>query len=218
MTLEIPTVTMFCLAMRRDVYEQVGPLDTQFEVGTLEDDDYSMRVHEAGYRTICADDAFVHHFGEASFGKLVPTGEYAKVLERNKAKFEQKWGVPWQSYGRRRSASYEGLTERIRQIVADNLPARRDGARGEPRRRRARQLRRPARHATSPPRRTGAGQATTRPTRRRRSRFWRQPASEGGKFLLVPETGFWWLDYYDGFGQHLRRTATRPSCATRTPA
>ena len=37
----------------------------------LEDDDYSMRARAAGYRLVCAEDAFVHHFGETSFGKLV---------------------------------------------------------------------------------------------------------------------------------------------------
>jgi hypothetical protein len=193
---------MFCLAMRRDAYERIGSLDTRFEVGTLEDDDYSMRAHAAGYKTICADDAFVHHFGEASFGKLVPTGEYARVLEENKTRFEQKWGAPWQSYGRRRSERYEGLTRRIRRIVAENLP---EGttvlvlSRGDE------DLLvlddRQARHFPATEEGLWAGHNPA--DSNEAVALLEEARARGGKFLLVPETGFWWLEYYDGFVRHL---------------
>jgi hypothetical protein len=193
---------MFCMAMRRDVHERIGPLDTQFEVGTLEDDDYSMRAHEAGYRTVCAEDVFVHHFGEASFGKLIPTGEYAEVLEGNKAKFREKWGTPWRSYGRRPSARYESLTERIRQMVTDNVPA---GAtvlvvsRGDE------DLvtfdERPARHFPSTEEGLWAGHNPA--SSDEAVALLEEARRQGGKFLVVPETGFWWLDYYEEFGRHL---------------
>jgi len=88
---DIPMLAMFCVAMRRDVMEAVGPLDETFGLGLFEDDDYSRRIHEKGLRTICAADAFVHHVGRASFSKL-SNEEYAKIWQRNQAYFESKWG------------------------------------------------------------------------------------------------------------------------------
>ncbi|MER9623306.1 glycosyltransferase [Mesorhizobium sp. M0222] len=88
---DIPMLAMFCVAMRRDTVEAVGPLDEAFGLGLFEDDDYSRRIHEKGLRTICAEDAFVHHIGGASFTKL-PQAEYAELWQRNQAHFESKWG------------------------------------------------------------------------------------------------------------------------------
>ena len=45
---DLGTATMFCLAMRREVWERLGPLDEEFGLGTLEDDDYSARVRAPG--------------------------------------------------------------------------------------------------------------------------------------------------------------------------
>jgi GT2 family glycosyltransferase len=119
---DIEVATLFCAAMRRDVFERVGFLDERFEVGLFEDDDYSARVRAAGYRVVCAEDAFVHHFGEASFGELVSTGRYGELFRANKARFEEKWGVTWQSHLRRPNAWYRDLVERIREFVDRELP------------------------------------------------------------------------------------------------
>lgn len=98
----ISMLAMFCVAMRRDVYEEVGPLDEAFGIGMFEDDDYSRRLHIAGYRTVCAEDAFVHHYGQASFGKLIKSGEYQLIWDRNQAYFESKWGA-WEPHKQARS-------------------------------------------------------------------------------------------------------------------
>jgi GT2 family glycosyltransferase len=119
---DIQVATMFCAAMRRDVFEEVGLLDERFEIGFFEDDDYSERVRAAGYRVVCAEDGFVHHFGEGSFGALVPTGRYSELFRANKARFEEKWEVPWQPHLRRPNAWYRDLVERIRSVVDEELP------------------------------------------------------------------------------------------------
>jgi GT2 family glycosyltransferase len=85
---DLPMLAMFCLALRREVFKRIGPLDEQFEVGMFEDDDYARRVRQAGYRVVCAEDVFVHHFGQASLGDLCLTGDYNRILEANRRRFE----------------------------------------------------------------------------------------------------------------------------------
>ena len=89
---------MFCAAMRRDVYERVGPLDERYVVGMFEDEDYALRVKAAGYEVAWAPDAYVHHAYHASIGKLLPTGEYAALFAANRQRFEEKWNLTWQPH------------------------------------------------------------------------------------------------------------------------
>ncbi len=91
---EIPMLAMFCVAMRREVFEKVGALDERFGIGMFEDDDYALRVRKAGYRIVCARDSFVHHWMKAAFGKI-PAAEYRSLFERNRRLFEEKWGTAW---------------------------------------------------------------------------------------------------------------------------
>lgn len=90
---DISVLAMFCVAMRREVFNEIGALDEAFGVGMFEDDDYCRRLHSAGYRTVCAEDSFVHHYGQASFKKLIDSGEYQAIWDRNQAYFESKWGA-----------------------------------------------------------------------------------------------------------------------------
>lgn len=94
---DISMLAMFCVAFRRGILEEVGYLDEAFGIGMFEDDDYSRRVQAAGYRTVCAEDAFIHHYGQASFRKLIASGEYQALWDKNQAYFESKWGA-WQAH------------------------------------------------------------------------------------------------------------------------
>ena len=98
---DIRVAAMYCVAFRREVYERVGPLDERFTVGLFEDDDYSHRVRLAGWRVVCAEDAFVHHFGQASFKKL-SAAELQAIWDCNQRRYEDKWGIAWEPHQRRR--------------------------------------------------------------------------------------------------------------------
>ena len=161
---------------------------------------------QPGYRVVCAEDAFVHHFGEASFGELVPTGRYGELFRANKARFEEKWGVTWQPHLRRPNAWYRDLVERIRAVVDQRAAAGRDRAGRLERRRRAAAARREAprlalpadggRHVRRlPPWRQRGGDRALRGAPRERA-----PSTSS-----FPETALWWLDYYGDFIDMLRR-------------
>lgn len=91
---DIPVAPLYCAVIRRSLWEQLGGLDERFEVGMFEDDDLSLRVRRAGLRVAAAEDCFVHHFGQGSFGRL-PRGDYERIFERNRRRFEQKWNTVW---------------------------------------------------------------------------------------------------------------------------
>jgi glycosyltransferase involved in cell wall biosynthesis len=89
----MPALAMFCVAFRRALFSEIGPLDERFRVGMFEDDDWCRRVRDAGREIACARDSFVHHRGRGSFAAL---GEerYLAIFRENERKYREKWGGP----------------------------------------------------------------------------------------------------------------------------
>lgn len=203
---DVRMAAMFCVALRRETFARVGPLDESFGLGLLEDDDYGERVRAAGLRVVCAEDAFVHHFGEASFGTLVASGEREALLRENRRRFEAKHGIRWQPYERRREPRYAELTERIRALVAARLPQEATVlvvSRGD-----ERLLDLAGRRAWHFPQEAdgvyaghhpGSGAEAVAQLEALRAR--------GGSHLLFPQTGLWWLEHYGELTAHLERSA-----------
>jgi GT2 family glycosyltransferase len=89
---------MFCTAFRRDAFERIGPLDERYEVGMFEDEDYALRAKAAGYTLVWTPEVYVHHAYHASIGKLLPTGDYMRLVKLNQGRFEEKWGICWERH------------------------------------------------------------------------------------------------------------------------
>jgi GT2 family glycosyltransferase len=89
---------MFCLAFRRDTYDRLGPIDERYEVGMFEDEDYALRAKAEGLEVAWTPEVYVHHAYHASIGKLLPTGEYMRLVKLNQGRFEEKWGICWERH------------------------------------------------------------------------------------------------------------------------
>jgi GT2 family glycosyltransferase len=200
---EVPMLTMFCLAMRRDAFARIGPLDEQFAVGMFEDDDYAMRARALGLRVVCAEDVFVHHFGATSLGKLAADGRLGDIFQANRHRFEEKWGVSWTSRRCRVSPEYERLVDRIRRLVGEYVPPASRIAvvsRGD-----EMLLDVPGCTAMHYPQADDGRYAGHHPADSREAiAQLKAVCDRGAEYLLVPATMRWWLEYYDRFADHVR--------------
>ena len=86
---DIGRLVGFCLLVRRSVIEEIGHLDERFGIGNYEDDDFCLRARRAGYQTVIALDAFVHHFGGRTF--VASDVDFDSLMKENKRLFDEKW-------------------------------------------------------------------------------------------------------------------------------
>jgi hypothetical protein len=166
----------------------------------FEDDDYSMRVRAAGLRVVCADDVFVHHFGQASFGQLA--GEYGTLFHANRRRWEQKWSTKWKPYGRRPNPGYQQLIESIREIVDATLPLDANVivvSRGDPA-----LLQLGTRQASHFPQASDGTYAGYYPEDGETAIAQLEELRvQGAEFFVIPGTFVWWLEHYADLRRYL---------------
>jgi GT2 family glycosyltransferase len=90
--IHFPRIAFLCTLIKIEVVEKIGGLDERFSPGNYEDDDYCLRAQLADFKTVIAQEVFIHHYGSKSF-KAEGSNKYAELLEINKRKFIDKWGV-----------------------------------------------------------------------------------------------------------------------------
>jgi GT2 family glycosyltransferase len=79
----------FCVAIRRKVWLELGGLDTSFGLGYYEDFDFSLRLRQAGWQQVIAEDVFIAHVGSASFS--VVSSQQRELLRRNRALMRERY-------------------------------------------------------------------------------------------------------------------------------
>ncbi|HZH99152.1 MAG TPA: CmcI family methyltransferase, partial [Fimbriimonadaceae bacterium] len=86
---EVDTLVGFCLAVKRNVLNEVGLLDERFGAGTFEDNDLSYRIRRAGYRLLLSMRSFIHHHGSMTFRR--ERIDLREQLAKNYHLFVEKW-------------------------------------------------------------------------------------------------------------------------------
>ncbi len=82
---DIVTPVGFCFLIKRNIIDMFGGFDEVYGRGYCEESDYCMKVVDAGYRTVAADDVFVYHKGCASFG------QWHERYLKNRKIFDARW-------------------------------------------------------------------------------------------------------------------------------
>jgi hypothetical protein len=153
---------------------------------------------------VCAQDVFVHHFGQATLGRLAADGSYGAVFHEHRRRYEEKWDVEWQPYDRRPNEEYVTLVERVRAVVCDALPSdarvlvvtKGDDALLELGQRLAAHF--PAgddgAYAGYHPADSAAAIAELE-----------LRTLEGARYFVLPHTSSWWLDHYVELREYLER-------------
>lgn len=81
----------FCVAIRRDLYQDIGGLDERFGAGYYEDTDFSLRVLATGRAMMFTEDVFVYHQAGQSFAGF-GGDRVKKIMKANRDKLVAKHG------------------------------------------------------------------------------------------------------------------------------
>jgi GT2 family glycosyltransferase len=89
---ELSCVTGACLAIRREVYEQVGGFNVRDLAVSFNDVDFCLRVRQAGYKIIWTPKAELYHYESLSRGRPDATPEGAARNNAEISYMRRQWG------------------------------------------------------------------------------------------------------------------------------
>jgi len=81
-------LSFFCVAMRREIFKELGVLDADFGIGLGDDDEYCFRLRTNGYKLLLSLGTFVYHWHRTTFKQLkLPV---SAMQRRNSALLKRK--------------------------------------------------------------------------------------------------------------------------------
>ena len=89
--IELGAAIGFCMLIKKEVIDRIGPFDEIYGMGNFEDTDFSRRAIREGYRCVEARGAYVYHRESGSFSKMKT---FENDFKRNKEIYEFRWGRP----------------------------------------------------------------------------------------------------------------------------
>ncbi|MFA6610249.1 MAG: glycosyltransferase family 2 protein [Candidatus Omnitrophota bacterium] len=89
---EIDFCRGYCILIKRAVMNKIGWLDEDYGMGYYDDDDYSVRAIQEGFRCVRANDIIVEHLGDSTFSAVFGDARRRDLHQKNKELFYSKWG------------------------------------------------------------------------------------------------------------------------------
>lgn len=97
----------FAMIVKREAVNQVGGLDTRYEWGNYEDNDYGLKLTKAGYELLLCHNSFIYHYGSLNMTKDIE--KYGHYTRENYQKFIDKWNFRIQDYSSLKIELIQGI-------------------------------------------------------------------------------------------------------------
>ena len=85
-------IAFFCTILRREAWQEIGPLSEEYGLGYGEDDDYCIRTLQAGWRLGIANDAWVWHDHHATYKITIGEDGMEREGQQGLALLREKYG------------------------------------------------------------------------------------------------------------------------------
>ena len=102
----------FAMLIKRSALNQVGLLDTRYEWGNYEDNDYGLKLASGGYECLLCHNSFIYHYGSLNMAKDIE--KYQHYMQINGHRLIDKWGFPAPYYANIRTDLIAGIQKNQR--------------------------------------------------------------------------------------------------------